>query len=100
MYRDHSVAVVIPAYNEAGLITPTLEKVPDFVDRVFVVDDCSTDRTAELVLARAQADARVTLIRHETNRGPGGGIISGYLRAAREGLDLAVVIGGDDQMSH
>ncbi|WP_254862687.1 glycosyltransferase family 2 protein [Halovivax gelatinilyticus] len=45
MYRDHSVAVVVPAYNESGLVGDVLETVPDFVDRVYAVDDRSTDGT-------------------------------------------------------
>ncbi|MBW1711978.1 MAG: glycosyltransferase family 2 protein [Deltaproteobacteria bacterium] len=98
MYRDKKVALVIPAYNEEGLIGSTLDKVPDLIDKIYVVDDRSTDRTAELVRQRAAADGRLTLIEHERNRGPGGSIISGYLRSAEDGNDLTVVVGGDDQM--
>jgi len=45
MYREHTVGVVVPAYNEAGLIGQVIETMPTFVDRVYVVDDCSTDGT-------------------------------------------------------
>ena len=98
MYRDRKVALVIPAYNEEILIGPTLDKVPAVIDRVYVVDDRSTDRTPQIVEERGRADGRVTLIRHETNKGPGAGIITGYRRALQDGCDLAVVVGGDDQM--
>ena len=98
MYRDHKVALVIPAFNEEQLIGPTLAKVPELVDRIFVVNDCSTDQTGRILEEKAAADPRLVLIHHDHNQGPGGAIISGYLRAKEEKMDLTVVVGGDDQM--
>ena len=57
MYRDHSVGVVVPAYNEEGLVGEVITGMPAYVDRIYVVDDCSTDGTWEEVLSTAQADA-------------------------------------------
>ena len=45
MYRGRSVGIVIPAYNEAGFVGDVIETVPEYADRVYVVDDCSTDDT-------------------------------------------------------
>lgn len=45
MYRDWTVGVVVPAYNESGLVGQVIETMPRFVDRVYLVDDCSTDGT-------------------------------------------------------
>jgi glycosyltransferase involved in cell wall biosynthesis len=45
MYRDTRVGVVVPAYNESDLVATVVETMPEFVDRVYVVDDCSTDDT-------------------------------------------------------
>lgn len=59
MLTDKTVAVVIPAYNEEDQILHVLEGIPAFVDRIIVVDDCSTDKTAEVVsnfIARANQD--------------------------------------------
>ncbi len=98
MYRDKKIALVIPAHNEERLIRPTLEAVPDFVDKVYVIDDVSTDNMGAVVEAFTRQDCRVELIRHTTNTGPGGGIITGYRAALANGHDLAVVIGGDNQM--
>lgn len=98
MYCDKRIALVIPAYNEEKLIRPTLEHVPDVVDRIIVVDDASTDDMPAVVQACMASDPRIEMIRHETNRGPGGGIISGYKRVLEGDYDIAVVCGGDFQM--
>lgn len=96
MYREKKVAYVIPARNEEKLILDTLKAIPAFVDTVYVVDDASTDKTAETVLG--YSDKRVKLLRHEVNQGPGAAIITGYKKARDENFDIAVVCGGDNQM--
>lgn len=98
MYRNKKISLVIPAYNEAKLIKPTLERVPRVIDRVYVVDDKSPDNQNEVVLKCAEKDPRIHLLRHETNMGPGGAIITGYLQSSEDGYDIAVVVGGDNQM--
>ena len=50
MLFDKTIAVVVPAYNEERQIRQVLETMPDFVDRIIVVNDCSTDNTAATVL--------------------------------------------------
>jgi len=50
MLLDKTIAVVVPAYNEERQIRQVLETMPDFVDRIIVVNDCSTDNTAAAVL--------------------------------------------------
>jgi len=78
MYRNKKIGVVIPAYKEELLIVPTLESVPDFVDRVYAVNDASPDRTGSLIDSYAERDSRVVPIHHQKNKGVGGAIISGY----------------------
>lgn len=46
MYREMTVGLVIPAHNEEEGLPSVLESVPELVDRIFVVDNCSTDNTA------------------------------------------------------
>ncbi len=98
MYQHKQIALVIPAYNESKLIKPTLENVPDIIDRIFVVDDASTDNMADTVRDRMQHDDRITLIQHDKNSGPGQGIITGYKASSQQGYDITVVVGGDYQM--
>lgn len=98
MYRGKKISLVIPAYNEAKLIKPTLEGVPDVIDRIYVVDDLSPDNQNEVILKCAENDTRITLIKHAINQGPGGAIITGYRQSSKDGHDIAVVVGGDNQM--
>jgi len=98
MYRDKKISLVIPAYNEEKLIRPTLEGVPELFDKVYVVDDASPDNMAKVVQELAEKDSRIELLRHPTNQGVGQGIITGYIKSAEDGYDIAVVCGGDAQM--
>jgi glycosyltransferase involved in cell wall biosynthesis len=95
VYRGLTVAVVVPAFNEAKAIARTVRGIPTWVDRVVVVDDASRDATSRL--ART-AGRRVEVVRHPTNRGVGGAIVTGYRRVLALGLDVAVVMAGDGQM--
>jgi glycosyltransferase involved in cell wall biosynthesis len=99
MYRKKKVSLVIPAYKEEKLIKPTLEGVPSYVDRVYVIDDGSPDKTSDIVKAFARKDKRVRLIKHGKNKGVGQAIITGYKQSAKDGFDIAAVIGGDNQMN-
>ena len=56
-YKDKRIGVVVPAYNEEKLLGQTLSTIPEYVDRVYVVDDCSTDKTGEIA-AEFAADPR------------------------------------------
>ncbi len=57
MYREHTVAVVVPAYNESGLVGTVLETVPEYVDRIYAVDDCSSDGTWAEIRRHASSTA-------------------------------------------
>ena len=96
MLAGKRVAVVVPAHDEEALIGQTLATVPEFVDRIYVVDDRSRDATA----ARAQgvADPRIEVIVHQENEGVGAAIVTGYRRALAEGVDVTCVMAGDGQM--
>jgi glycosyltransferase involved in cell wall biosynthesis len=96
MIEGKRVAVVVPAHDEEELISATLEGIPAFVDRIYVVDDASQDETVER--AHAAGDGRVEVVEHEDNRGVGAAIVTGYRRAAADGNDVVCVMAGDNQM--
>jgi glycosyltransferase involved in cell wall biosynthesis len=99
MHLGCKVGVVVPAYNEEKLIERTVRTMPSFVDRIIVVDDCSRDRTVEIVQNLAQEfGARLVLVRHERNQGVGRTIVTGYKRAIEEECEVTAVMAGDAQM--
>lgn len=80
-----AVSIIIPAFNEADSIVPTLDDIGKVMDaspykyEILVVDDGSTDGTAEKV-----SGPNVTLIRHIVNKGYGAALKTGLRHAAHE----------------
>ncbi len=98
MYRGLRVAVVIPAFNEERLVGQTVAGLPAWVDHLVLVDDGSTDRTAQAARDAAPERAGFEIHRHSENRGVGAAIGTGYLRCRELAVELAVVVGADAQM--
>jgi len=96
MYRGRKVAVVIPAYNVAKTIASVIMGIPDFVDQIVVVDDASTDRTAESL--REIESPRLAVLQHPVNQGVGGAVVTGFRAALEHGAELIVKMDGDGQM--
>lgn len=94
-----TIGIVIPAFNEEMLIGRVFDTMPDFVDRMFSVNDCSSDRTGEIIEEYAARDPRIRPIHHEENRGLGQTLIDGYLAAREEEIDVVAVMAGDAQMA-
>ncbi len=100
MYKNRVVSVVVPAYNEETQITKVIETMPDYVDKIVIVNDCSKDRTSEMIRSHAlYTVGRIQLIEHEINQGVGGAIATGYKWSRDNGIDIAVVMAGDGQMN-
>jgi glycosyltransferase involved in cell wall biosynthesis len=96
MFRELTVAVVIPAFNEELNVARTVRDVPAWVDHVLVVDDASHDRT--FLEASRTRRRGLEVLQHPRNRGVGAAIATGYRRALELGVDAAVVMAGDGQM--
>lgn len=98
MYLEKTVCVVVPAYNEETQIEKVINTMPEFVDRVVIIDDKSKDRTIEIVEKCCVNNNKIVLIKHEKNQGVGGAIATGYKWARDNDIDIAVVMAGDAQM--
>jgi len=96
VFEGKRVGVVVPAYDEEALIGATLSGIPPLVDQIIVVDDGSTDRTAEKALELG--DPRVEVLMHERRSGVGAATLTGYRKALVDGLDIVAVMNGDNQM--
>jgi glycosyltransferase involved in cell wall biosynthesis len=75
------LSVVMPAYNEARTIAKIIEQVlaSPFTAELIVVDDASSDKTAEIVAAID--DPRVRLLRQQPNQGKGAALRRGFAEA-------------------
>lgn len=99
MYGGKTVGVVVPCHNEETQIGTVIETMPDYVDRIIVVDDVSSDSTREIVAGYVERmPDKVRLIAHEVNGGVGDAIVTGYKAAVEERIELTAVMAGDAQM--
>lgn len=96
MYNGLKIGVVVLAYKVENQIKDTIENLPEFIDKIYVIEDGSPDRTATIV--RSLNHSQVNLIQHETNKGPGGALSTGYHSALEDNMDIVVKLDGDGQM--
>ena len=85
-------AAIIPCLNEAGSIAPLVQQVSQYLPKIFIVDDGSTDQTAQKA---RQMGAEV--IQHPRSLGKGAALQAGLARAAAEGYSWAITLDGDGQ---
>jgi glycosyltransferase involved in cell wall biosynthesis len=95
-FNGRNIGVVVPAYNEEQLIKETIDNVPKYIKKIYVIDDGSKDKTSEIV--KSLKNPRVCLVRHENNKGVGASIITGYKLALEDNMDIVAVMAGDNQM--
>ncbi len=98
MFKNKKIAVVVPAYNEEELIEKTIATMPDYVDKIIVVDDCSKDSTPQILKSLKEKNPKLTIIRHKENMGVGKAIITGYEESIKQDMDITAVMAGDAQM--
>jgi glycosyltransferase involved in cell wall biosynthesis len=98
MFKSKRIGVVVPAYNEEKLIGDTIKSVPSYVDKVYVIDDCSTDNTMIKILEHSQEDDRVVVLKHKQNKGVGGAITTGFKKSIEDAMEIVTVMAGDNQM--
>jgi len=88
----NKLVLVMPAYNAEATLERTVAEIPKMVDQVILVDDGSTDRTAELALRLG-----LQTIVHERNRGYGANQKTCYAAALDRGADIVVMVHPDYQ---
>jgi dolichol-phosphate mannosyltransferase len=93
MYRGLSVIAIVPVFNEEAKIGKVVGRMPrQFVDEVLVVDDGSTDRSADL--ARSFGAQVISM---GATLGVGAALQTGYRYAVTHGYDVAVTVGGNNK---
>jgi glycosyltransferase involved in cell wall biosynthesis len=96
LLKAYKIGVVVPAYNEELLIQDTINGIPSYVVKIYVINDCSADRTGEII--DKMIDSRVVPIHHDVNKGVGAAIANGYKHALADKMDLVAIMAGDNQM--
>lgn len=91
------IAVVIPCYRVARQLPDVVARIGPEVTAIYAVDDCCPEQSGD-ALAAACSDPRVTILRHQANKGVGGAMITGYRQALADGADVVIKLDGDGQM--
>ncbi|KRA30241.1 glycosyl transferase family 2 [Rhodanobacter sp. Root627] len=95
--ENYRIGVVIPCFKVKKHILELLEKIPDYVSRIYVVDDKCPEETGVLVSKRSE-DERVTVLFNDANIGVGGAVMAGMKKAIEDKMDVIVKVDGDGQM--
>ena len=99
MYKNKTVCVTVPCFNEETQVEKVITTMPEYVDYIVLVDDLSHDNTVKKIKKIKESNSKVILIEHKINQGVGGAIASGYKWARDKNIDLTVVMAGDGQMN-
>ncbi len=91
--KKFRLLTALPVFNEERHLLPVLTEVRRFADDILVVDDGSSDRTAEIL---AGLDW-VTTVRHPVNKGYGAALSTAFDYAVENGFDVLVTIDCDGQ---
>jgi glycosyltransferase involved in cell wall biosynthesis len=97
---SYELSIILPALNEEENIERAMTAATKVADRlcarheIIVVDDGSTDRTAEIVRTAGEADPRIRLVSHAKNQGYGHALRSGFEAAT---MDLVFFTDADNQ---
>ena len=97
------IGIFVIAYNAEATLAAVLERIPPEivakVEEIFVIDDCSTDRTYEVGQGHrgTAAAQKLTVHRNPVNLMYGGNQKRGYQYAIERGLDIVVLLHGDGQ---
>lgn len=96
--KNLSIAVIIPTYRAKSHVLGVINAVGAEVTRIYVVDDCCPDGSGDFILANCN-DVRLSVIKHTSNQGVGGAVLTGYQAAIHDGMKILVKIDSDGQMN-
>lgn len=87
-----NIVVLMPVYNSANHLKALIDKITQLGIKIIVVDDGSTDSSAEIAL-----ESKVEVLRHSTNKGKGAAIRTGLERLRGSDYDLVIIMDSDAQ---
>ncbi len=87
MINNQTIAVVIPCYNVAGKIETVINKLPECVDHVIVVDDKCPQESGKFVEEKYKSNKKIHVVFNEKNLGVGGAVKKGCLYCLEKKYD-------------
>ena len=94
MVDNHRILLLMPALNEERGLDSLLQQIPEYVDKLILVDDGSVDRTAEIAKKHG-----ATIVTHATTRGLGVAFLNGLKEALKHPFDILVNMDSDGQFN-
>jgi len=92
-FKALKTCVIIPTFNNAGLLGKVIQDVLSYCEEVIVVNDGSTDNTGEIL----NQFPNIQIISHQPNKGKGKALQSGFQYALHQGYEFAITIDSDGQ---
>ncbi|PID59627.1 MAG: hypothetical protein CR986_05000 [Ignavibacteriae bacterium] len=90
--KINKVCAVIPCFNEITTIEETIRKTSDYLDKVILVDDGSTDGLNKLKFSN-----KVIYCKHTKNLGKGAALKTGFLKSIELNFDITITLDADGQ---
>jgi len=95
MKNNNNIAVVIPFYNASKHIVSVINKLPNTISKIYIVDDCSAEQIPKEEL---KAFKSIVYLKNAKNLGVGGATKIGFLKAIEDNIDIVIKVDADDQM--
>ena len=95
MYKGKKIALVIPCYKVSTIINDVINSLPNFIDRIYVVDDQCPENSVKKIKSKSK---KIKKIYRNINGGVGAAVKEGYRFSLRENNYITVRIDGDGQM--
>lgn len=97
-YKNTNIAVIIPYYNASKHIVNVIDKLPDFIDEVIIVDDKGKEKLPLNALSNLPKKTKISVLENPINLGVGGATKNGFLKAIEDKFDIVIKVDADDQM--
>jgi len=95
MYKGKKLAIVIPCYKVSDIIDKVIKGLPNFVDKIYLVDDKCPENSLKNVKSKSK---KIKKIYRNINKGVGAAVKDGYRYSLKDKNDITVRIDGDGQM--
>jgi hypothetical protein len=97
-FDAHTIGVIIPYYNAAKHIENVVAKLPSYISKIIIVDDCGKEAIPETLVKQSTLSDRIVIVKNEKNLGVGGATKHGFQKAIELELEYAIKVDADDQM--